>query len=194
PLRRHRGLEDHCAARARAAGGRGAGARGARMTIPLDELTRFGIRPEDEFPHPFPATSDQEWWNESVFFDWYDATAANAGHCRIGWHPNQQRLWLWLYLWNGSEWVVIEETRLPLADLALPRIVYDRYGLAFSWTPAEPLRGGRLRVTGFGRVVSGPRSGMILPAAVDLAVETVRAAHSVGGSAVVGPDGVSYAT
>src|SRR5262249_16321733 len=89
---------------------------------------------------------------------------------------------------------VIEETRLPLADLALPQIAYDRYGLAFSWAPTEPLRGGRLRVTGFGRVVSGARSGMILPVAVDLAVETVGAAHSVGGRAVVGPDGVSYAT
>src|SRR5262252_1322948 len=164
------------------------------MTIALEELTRFGIRPEDEFPHPFPATPDQEWWNESVFFDWYDATGANAGHCRIGWHPNQQRLWLWLYLWNGTEWIVIEETRLPLADMALPRIAYDRYGLAFSWTPTEPLRVGRLRVTGFGRVLSGARSGMILPVACDLAVETVGAAHSVGGSTVVGPDGARYAT
>lgn len=164
------------------------------MTIPLEELTRFGIKPADEYPHPFPATPDHEWWNESVFFDWYEPSGANAGHCRIGWHPNQQRCWLWLYLWNGSEWAVIEETRMPLADLALPQITYDRFGLAFAWMPGEPLRGGHLRVTGFGRVLSGPRTGMILPVGVDLQIETVGAAHSVGGGVVAGPDGVQYGT
>ena len=164
------------------------------MTIPQAELTRFGIRPEDEYPHPYPVTPEHEWWNESVFFDWYDTTGTNAGHCRIGWHPNQQRLWLWLYLWNGAEWVVIEETRLPLSDLALPRIAYDRYGLAFSWIATAPLCAGRLQVTGFGRVVSGRRAGMILPVGIDLAVETVGAAHSVGGSAVVGPADIRYRT
>src|SRR5262249_58124328 len=45
-----------------------------------------------------------------------------------------------------------------------------------------------------GGVVSGPGRGMIVPAAVDVGVEAVGAAHSVGGSTVVGPDGVSYAT
>src|ERR1700730_16292055 len=77
----------------------------AMSDLPLSELTRFGITPADEHPHPY--SPDYEWWNESVFYDWYDHTGSNAGHCRIGWHPNQQRLWVWLFLYNGAEWVAV---------------------------------------------------------------------------------------
>ncbi len=161
------------------------------MTISLDELTRFGIQPADEFPHPY--SPDFEWWNESVFYDWYDATGGNAGHCRIGWHPNQQRLWVWLFLWNGAEWVALEQTRLPFAKLALPAIAYDDgWGLAFSYTPQEPLRSGRLSVRGFGRVLGGARVGMILPLAVELDVETVGAAHSLGQQSIPGHSAEGY--
>ncbi|HSP95700.1 MAG TPA: hypothetical protein VL049_00465, partial [Candidatus Dormibacteraeota bacterium] len=162
------------------------------MSTPsLDELTRFGITPEDESPHPF--SPDYEWWNESVFYDWYDADGGNAGHCRIGWHPNQQRLWVWLFLWNGAEWVAIEEPRLPLASLRLPAIAYDDgWGLAFSYTVDEPLRRGRFAARGFGRVLCGPRAGMILPMAVELDVETVGAAHSLGQQHVAGHSAEGY--
>ena len=161
--------------------------------LTLAELTRFGITPEDENPHPF--SSEYEWWNESVFYDWYDRDGANAGHCRIGWHPNQQRLWVWLFLYNGTEWIAIEEPRLPLAALQLPRIAYDDgWGLRFAYTVHDPLRSGRLEVSGFGRVLSGPRAGMILPAAVELDVETVGAAHSLGQHTLAGHSDATYST
>jgi hypothetical protein len=161
--------------------------------LSLAELTRFGITPDDEHPHPF--SPDYEWWNESVFYDWYDRDGANAGHCRIGWHPNQKRLWVWLFLYNGAEWVAIEEPRLPLASLALPRIAYDDgWGLRFSYTVREPLRSGRFEAAGFGRVLSGPRAGMILPVAVALDVETVGPAHSLGQHDVAGHSAENYSS
>ena len=160
-------------------------------TLPLEELTRFGITPDDEYPHPF--SPDYEWWNESVFYDWYDADGANAGHCRIGWHPNQQRLWMWLFLWNGAEWLAIEEPRLPFAALKLPSIAYDDgWGLAFSYTVREALRSGRFEARGFGRVLCGPRTGMILPVEVGLDVETVGAAHSLGQQTLAGHSAEGY--
>jgi hypothetical protein len=153
--------------------------------LPLEELTRFGIQPADEAPHPF--SPDYEWWNESVFVDWYDRDGTNAGHCRIGWHPNQDRLWMWLFLYNGEEWVAIEETRLPLARLKLPKIAYDDgWGLRFSYRTIEPLRAAHLEASGFGRVVTGRRTGMILPVEVALDVSTVGPAHSLGESSVPG--------
>jgi hypothetical protein len=161
--------------------------------LTLDELTRFGITPADEDPHPF--SPDYEWWNESVFYDWYDRAGANAGHCRIGWHPNQQRVWMWLFLYNGAEWVAIEEPRLPLSSLQLPRIAYDDgWGLRFSYTVREPLRSGRFEAAGFGRVISGPRTGMILPVSVELDVETVGAAHSLGHHTLAGHSAADYST
>ena len=164
------------------------------MSTPsLEELTRFGITPDDEHPHPF--SPEYEWWNESVFYDWYDADGANAGHCRIGWHPNQQRLWMWLFLFNGAEWVAIEEPRLPLSSLKLPEIAYDDgWGLRFSYTVDEALRRGRFAARGFGRVLCGPRAGMILPVAVELDVETVGAAHSLGQQHIPGHSAEGYST
>jgi hypothetical protein len=161
--------------------------------LSLDELTRFGVTPDDEAPHPY--SPDYDWWNESVFYDWYDRNGANAGHCRIGWHPNQQRLWMWLYLFNGAEWVAIEETRLPFSALKLPAIAYDDgWGLSFSYTVHEPLRSGRFEAAGFGRVLSGPRAGMILPVSVDLEVETVGPAHSLGQHTLAGHSDATYST
>ena len=153
--------------------------------LTLEELTAFGIRPEDEGPHPF--SPEYEWWNESVFYDWYTADGTNAGHCRIGWHPSQARLWFWLFLYNGAEWVAVEEPRLPLERLRQPDIAYDDgWGLAFAYAAGEPLRSGRLEASAFGRVVSGPRTGMVLPVAVALEVEAIGAAHSLGQSDVAG--------
>jgi hypothetical protein len=142
------------------------------------ELIRFGIQLADEGPHAFdPAV---EWWNESWFWDWYDPEARNAGHCRIGLHPTQDRAWLWLYVFRDGEWIAIEETRLPLAALDVPRLAYDRWGLRFGWDVARPLAAGRLHVEGFGRVLAGRRTGMILPVAVDLEIAAVGPPHSMG--------------
>ncbi|MDG2271919.1 MAG: hypothetical protein P8L39_06440, partial [Halioglobus sp.] len=131
------------------------------------DVTKFGIQLEDEFHHPFSA--DHPDWNESYFFDWYDASGSNAGHCRVGWHPVQQRILFWLYLFNGSEWLVIEEYRLPFSALQLGAIddaegvknafSYTGWGLNFKYQPQQPLRSGRLAVSGFARVLCGERQG-----------------------------------
>jgi hypothetical protein len=76
-----------------------------------EALTKFGIQLEDEGRHPFDP--EVEWWNESWFWDWFDATGELAGHCRIGIHPNQGRAWLWLDLFRAGEWIALEEPRCP---------------------------------------------------------------------------------
>jgi hypothetical protein len=153
------------------------------------ELTKFGVAFPDEWPHAFdPAV---EWWNESWFWDWFDAEGRVAGHCRLGIHPNQQRAWIWFYHYADGEWIVVEAPRLPLADLCLapaggpakPDIAcfaYERHGLSFSWEPDSPLRSGRFRFSGFGRVLTGARAGMIQPVSADLRVTALGAAHSPG--------------
>ena len=150
-----------------------------------EELSRFGVGPEDEGSHRFDP--EAEWWNESWFFDWFDADGGTAGHCRVGLHPNQRRAWVWYYHFEHGEWIAVEAPRLALADVrvadpgdAAGGWAYDRFGLAFSWQPARPLRSGRLRFDGFGRVLTGPRAGTILPLGADLMIEATGAAHSLG--------------
>ncbi len=162
------------------------------MSEPLDEktLTQFGVQLADEGPHGFdPAV---EWWNESWFWDWYDATGTQAGHLRLGIHPNQKRVWVWLFLHRAGEWIAVEEPRLPLADLDLSRLAYDRHGLRFSWDAKAPLRAGTLRLDGFGRVLSGPRTGMMLPVGVNLDVEAQGPPHSGGRSQAAGHDSQTH--
>lgn len=155
-----------------------------RGEIPLSELTKFGIEPHDEGLHPFDP--DVPWWNESWFWDWFDADGRVAGHCRIGLHPCQKRAWLWLFLYRDGEWIGLEEPRLPLGDWQLPRLAYRGWGLEFAFDPAEPLRAGRLRVSGFGRVLCGPRAGKVLPVGADLSFRALGAAHTTGRNQVAG--------
>ena len=165
------------------------------------ELTKFGVAFADEWPHAFdPAV---EWWNESWFWDWFDADGRIAGHCRVGLHPNQQRAWIWFYHYQDGEWIAVEETRLPIeqicrADAGGPQsagaacFAYERFGLGCSWEPESPLRAGRFRFAGFGRVVTGPRAGMILPVGADLRVEALGAAHATGRSSAPGHESPKY--
>ncbi len=165
------------------------------------ELTKFGVQLRDEWPHPFdPAV---EWWNESWFWDWFDADGRVAGHCRLGTHPNQQRAWIWYYHYADGEWIVVEAPRLPLADLCLAKqggpdtnagvcFAYERHGLAFSWEPDAALRSGRFRFSGFGRVLSGPRAGMIQPVSADLRVLALGAAHSPGRATAPGHESQQF--
>lgn len=149
-----------------------------------EDLTRFGVALADEGPHAFdPAV---EWWNESWFWDWYDAEGRVAGHCRIGLHPNQQRAWVWFFLHRDGEWIAVEEPRLPLASVALPALAYDGWGLRFGWQVAEPLARGRFHFDGFGRVLSGPRSGMIVPVGADLEITGLGPPHSPGRAVAAG--------
>src|SRR5262245_908657 len=63
---------------------------------------RFGVAFADEGAHGFDP--DVEWWNESWFWDWFDAKGERAGHVRIGLHPNQGRAFVWAFLLHGEEW------------------------------------------------------------------------------------------
>jgi hypothetical protein len=148
------------------------------------DLQRFGVTPADEGPHPFDPTV--EWWNESWFWDWYDSTGELAGHCRIGTHPNQDRLFVWLFVKVGGEWLAVEEPRLPLAKLDPARLAYDSFGLRFSWDVEAPIRRGRFRFDGFGRVLSGARAATIQSVSVDLAVTALGPPHSPARMAAAG--------
>lgn len=171
------------------------------MSVEFD-VTQFGIQPEDEFDHPYSA--DHPDWNESYFFDWYDAAGTHAGHCRVGWHPVQQRILFWLYLYNGTEWLVIEEYRLPFSSLQLGAedsasgggnaFAYEGWGLAFKYQPQQLLRTGRLTVSGFARVVCGPRQGMIMPVELELDVTAIGPPYSRGAGGVASHSAENFNT
>lgn len=160
------------------------------MVLTMDELTKFGIGPQDEGLHP--VSPDHEWWNESWFLDFFDAEGTRAGHVRIGLHPNQDRCFFWALLYEAGEWLVLEETRLPLGDVDQAALAYDKWGLRFRWDRTDPLRAGHLEVSGFGRVVSGPRVGLVLPFSIAVDYETAGAAHSSGPADVPGHRAEGY--
>ena len=156
------------------------------------ELTKFGIALADEDRHPH--SPDHEWWNESWFWDWYDAAGELAGHCRVGFHPNQERGWIWFFLFNGSEWLALEEPRLPLQRFDPEQLSYSGWGLELRYEAADPLRSGLLNCQGFGRVVSGARVGMILPMGAELRIEALGAPHSPGAGTIPGHSSETYST
>jgi hypothetical protein len=156
------------------------------------ELTKFGIVPADEARHPHSPA--HEWWNESWFWDWYDASGELAGHCRVGLHPNQERGWIWFFLFNGSEWMALEEPRLPLQRFDPEQLSYSGWGLEWRYEAVDPLRSGLLHCQGFGRVVSGVRAGMILPMGAELRIEALGAPHSSGPGTVPGHSSETYST
>lgn len=160
------------------------------------DISQFGIVAEDEFPHPF--SPDHPDWNESYFFDWYNEDASFAGHCRIGWHPVQERVLFWLYVYHDQEWLMIEEYRLPVTALALESegraFSYDGWGLEFSYTPQVALLSGTLNVSGFARVIHGKRLGMVLPVNLSLQVDAVAPPHSRGAGEVESHSAQGYST
>lgn len=155
-----------------------------------DELTRFGLSFADDGFHPYDPA--ERWWNESWFWDWYDEQGTVAGHCRIGLVPNQNRVWLWLYLFRDGEWSCIEQPFLDFGLLRRPEIAFDQPGISFSYRITDPLRAGRLHVRGSARVVSGARAGRIVPVEVDLDVRAVGAPHSTGPGDQEGHSSDSY--
>ena len=160
------------------------------------DVSQFGIVAQDEYTHPF--SPDHPDWNESYFFDWYNDDATFAGHCRIGWHPGQDRVLFWLFLYHNQEWLMIEEYRLPLPALDLAgqdqAFSYQGWGLEFSYAPQAPLLSGNLKVSGFARVISGKRLGMVLPVALDLILEAVAPPHSRGAGEVESHSAEGYST
>jgi hypothetical protein len=160
--------------------------------LSIDELTKFGIVEADEGVHPF--SPDHWWWNESWFLDWFDASGQRAGHLRFGLHPNQERAFIWVFLYEDGEWLACEEARVPLGDVDQDALAIDSYGLSVRWDRSDPLRGGRLVANGHGRIVMGPRAGLVLPFSIDLAYRAAGAAHSGGPRNVEGHRAEGYAT
>jgi hypothetical protein len=158
--------------------------------LTVEQLTHYGIELADEGRHPFDP--DTEWWNESWFWDWFNDDGTLAGHCRFGLHPVQKRAWLWLLLYRDGEWVVLEEPRLPIDGLEATGLAYRSWGLDFQFDATDPLRNGRLRVSGFGRVVSGPRAGTIRQLGADLTFSALGAAHTSGRGSVEGHSSQTY--
>jgi hypothetical protein len=157
--------------------------------ITLEQAGQFGIEAADELGHPFdPAIGN---WNESWFFDWFAEDGGRAGHCRLARVPNQGRAYFWLFLYDGERWAAIEEPRLDLARLG-ELVSYSGFGLEFAYAPQAALRTGSLRCSGFGRVLSGPGAGSVVPMRVELEFAAVGPAHSVGQGKVAGHRAEGY--
>lgn len=155
-----------------------------------EELTQFGIRFGDDDMRPHDP--DDPTWNDSVFYDFYNADGSTAGHMRIGAMPGEDRVWFWLYLYRDGDWVAIEEPHLPFSKLDRETFGYNHAGLEFGRSVQEQLRTSRIWCKSFGRVVSGPRIGRIVPVSLDLQVEAIGPAHTVGDSGVEGHSSDEY--
>lgn len=143
-----------------------------------EQLTGFGLGFADDTFHPYDPADRS--WNESWFWDWYNDDGTVAGHCRIGCLPNENRVWLWLYLFCEGEWLAVEQPFLDFGLLRRPLIAFDQPGLSFSYDIVHPLRAGRLQVSAQARIVSGARAGRTVPVAINLAVQAVGAPHTTG--------------
>lgn len=142
------------------------------------DLAQFGILAVDEGFHRYdPQTT---WWNESWFWDWYDTDGNVAGHCRLGVFPGQDRAWLWLFLWQDGAWAGMEQPHLPFSLVRRPDVALDTPGLSLEWFPTDPLQQGRLRVSGFGRILTGNTAGRVVGLEVDLDVHASGVPHSTG--------------
>lgn len=164
-------------------------------TFTAEQLSKFGIGPDDEYFHPYDPADPS--WNESWFWDWFDEDGRRAGQCRIGTFPNQGRLWFWFYVLRPGtdgepEWLCIEEPRLDLARLQRPRLAFEQAGLRFDWRPRQPLLDGRLAVSGRARTISGPRAGRMVDVEVTVEVEAAGVPHSTGQGDVEGHESDSF--
>lgn len=121
-------------------------------------------------------------WSESWFFSFVDLDGGPACTFRVGVTPNQDRVMLWCFLNVGGEWVTVEDTRVPYADLDFSGegISYDRWALRFSSLAEKPLESGRFAFDGYGLVRSGPRTGARIPFSIDLAYTATAPIHGTG--------------
>jgi hypothetical protein len=159
------------------------------MTIPAAKLPSAEpsqVGPSDEGIHPHAPGLRS--WSESYFWDFCDVEGVSGGHCRLSLHPVEERAWLCLVLHRGSEWVMIEEPRLPVTALAA-----RLFGLSFSWEPKEPLRRGQLRIDGMGRIGAGANASRLAPISLELTMSGLGPVFSPPGIRVQGLDGRSYA-
>ncbi len=155
-----------------------------------EQLCAFGVGFDDDGYHPFDPDDDS--WNESWFWDWYDESGALAGHCRFGTMPGVGRAWVWCYQRWGDAWLVVDQPWLELAQAPRPEIGIELDGLECRYRIDDPLRAGHLRVRAPARVVGGADDGRVVPLVVDLDVRSVGAAHSTGPGAVPGHEADGY--
>ena len=155
-----------------------------------EELHRFGIQAHDEGMHVHP--KDMPEWQESIFYDWIDAGEKLAGHCRLGLHPADNKMWLWLFLTDGNGWLAIEETQLPYSVFQDDHWTFEHAGLRFKRSVSEPLRTNTLKVSGAAQGISGNHQGKNVPIDVSLTFSAAGAAYSMGEREETGPDGKEY--
>jgi hypothetical protein len=161
------------------------------MASPQDEeLQSFGIQPHDEGMHPYPAEMPE--WQESIFYDWIDEQGSLAGHCRVGLHPADNKIWLWLFLTDGDGWVAIEKTHLPYSEFTEDIWAFNHEGLKFERGVPKPLRENTLKVSGMARGISGSHQDQDIPVDVSLSFHAAGAAYSMGEREEAGPDGKEY--
>lgn len=93
-------------------------------------------------------------WNESYFLIGTMLSAVMPGTAALAGIPFNNAFYFGYTIYNGSEWLVIEEYRLPFSALQLGgedspggaknAFSYEGWGLEFKYQPQQALRSGQL--------------------------------------------------
>lgn len=136
--------------------------------------------PADELRH---AADDNELWNESYYFDWFQADGSLGGYIRIGFYPNLNTVWYWACLVGPDRklvTVVCHDVPLPSSNQSL-EIRAD--GLWADHVVAEPTERMTLSLESFAIAVDDPSDmygdpvGDHVPFGFELDWDTDRAAY-----------------
>lgn len=157
------------------------------------ELTsNHGIRPSDEGAHPYdPAELG---WNESWFHDWTSPDGTEAGHCRVGWMPNRERVWVWLFLRRGEDWLGVECPDLPATSFDPATQTLQTPALTLSRAVHSPLAASTLSIQTTVRRLSGAGAGQSASVKLSLRFDAVGPPHTTGESVLGEHDGVPLTT
>ena len=142
----------------------------------MAEGSPFGVGARDEGAHPFDPSD--EGWNESWFHDWTSPDGAEAGHCRVGWMPTQQRVWVWLVLRRGDRWLLLEAPHIHASHFEPSGWSVNAPSVQVSRVVVEPLSRSTLTIQATARDDLGRR----VPVAVSLEFAALGPAHSLGAS------------
>lgn len=136
--------------------------------------------PSDEARHPH---TDEELWNESYYFDWFDDAAGLGGYVRIGFYPNLGVVWYWACLVGPDRKlisIVDHEVPLPAGD----SLDLAHEGLWASMHIPTPLERVTVDLEAFGLILDDPTDmyarppvGEVVPFGFELDFETDRAAY-----------------
>lgn len=115
-------------------------------------------------------------WNESWYFDWASDDGSIGGFTRVGYVPNEQRAWFWLYLFTPDGLVAIRDHDVPLPEK--PDVMHLRGEQLWVWYTAEtPLQHWHFYVETYGVRVPAGRDlldgevGERVPVAIELDFE-----------------------